>query len=163
MRFRERIELQVSAQNPMRDGRRLIFTHRPPTPLRSTPNRKSPRVYHVRHEANRKAPEPRLPPFTAVGWLTPRRSLSTTTQTHTPPYSNVPWSWTRRVPQCLCLSSGVLNWAANVGVLSSPTRTGVRASRPPVGGLAFLRHVRLGAIMCSPPPLWGWGRAALPL
>ena len=69
----------------------------------------------------------------------------------------------RRVPQCLCLSSGVLNWAANVGVLSSPTRTGVRASRPPVGGLAFLRHVRLGAIMCSPPPLRGWGRAAPPL
>ena len=51
----------------------------------------------------------------------------------------------------------------NVGVLSSPTRTGVRASRPPVGGLAFLRHVRLGAIMCSPPPLRGWGRAAPPL
>jgi hypothetical protein len=104
-----------------------------------------------------------FPLSTAVGWLTPRRSLSTTTQTHTPPYSNVPWSWTRRVPQCLCLSSGVLNWAANVGVLSSPTRTGVRASRPPVGGLAFLRHIRLGAIMCSPPPLRGWGRAAPPL
>jgi hypothetical protein len=60
-------------------------------------------------------------------------------------------------------SHRVCCWAANVGVLSSPTRMGVRVSRPPVGGLAFLRHVRLGAIMCSPPPLWGWGRAALPL
>ena len=94
---------------------RLIFTHRPPTPLRSTPSRTLPtpgiprgamsiycRVYQVRHEANREVTESRLPPFNAVGWLTPRRSHIATTQTHTPPYSNVPWSWTRRVPRCLC-------------------------------------------------------------
>ena len=33
-------------------------------------------MYRVRHETNRKVPEPRLPPFSAVEWLTPRRSCS---------------------------------------------------------------------------------------
>ena len=33
-------------------------------------------MYRVRHETNRKVPEPRLPPFNAVEWLTPRRSCS---------------------------------------------------------------------------------------
>ena len=71
---------------------RLIFSHRPPTPLRSAPTRELPacRAYHVRHETNRKVSEPRLPPFTAVGWHTPRRSLATTTQTHTPPTRTSP-------------------------------------------------------------------------
>ena len=71
---------------------RLIFSHRPPTPLRSAPTRELPacRAYHVRHETNRKVPGPRLPPFTAVGWHTPRRSLSITTQTHTPPTRTSP-------------------------------------------------------------------------
>ena len=121
------------------------------------------RVYQVRHEANREVTESRLPPFNAVGWLTPRRSHFATTQTHTPPYSNVPWSWTRRVPQCLCLSSGVLLGCQRGGPVAPHPYGGEGEPPPPVGGLAFLRHVRLGAIMCSPTPLRGWGRAALPL
>ena len=94
-------------------------------------------MYRVRHETNRKAPEPRLPPFTAVGWLTPRRSLFTTTQTHTPPTRTSPG-----LGRGSCLSL--------VGLFASPRRCRWAAWAGWVGS-------------SCPPPLRGWGRTAPPL
>ena len=94
-------------------------------------------MYRVRHEINHKAPEPRLPPFTAVRWHTPRRSLFTTTQTHTPPTRTSPG-----LGRGSCLSL--------VGLFASPRRCR-RAAR-----------AGWGESSC-PPPLRGRGRTAPPL
>ena len=123
------------------------------TPTRDTLLTCQSRVCRVRHETNRKVPESRLPPFTAVGWLTPRRSLSTTTQTRHPLERPLVSDGARAsvfgrafcFPASLSLGCvGRLGW-----VFVSPAPTGVGANRPPLTG----GQLTFGVLVDVPPPV----------
>ena len=155
---------------------RLIFTHRPPTPLRSTSTSEvpiSPKI-HIASTASvtkliARSRSHGFPLSVRLNGLRPAGLVHNYTNTHAT-YSNAPWAWARLVPQCLVNLSrppavattrppGGLSW-----VISSPALTGAGANHPPVMG----GQLTFDALVDALPPVarvrWRLpGRARLPL
>ena len=99
--------------------------------------------------------------------LRPAGLVHNYTNTHAA-YSNVPWAWTRRVPQCLADLSrapavatagppGGLSW-----VFLSPAPMGAGANRPPLTGGQLTFVVLVDALLPAARVHWrSSGRARL--